>query len=94
LSAQLSLGGSCCCGCGVGGGVGVKAGAGEPATETTLSTGGGGGGGGNEAAPGTGDEPVKTVTKTKSIIELPQGKSDKSILRRTEIRINGDFTYL
>jgi hypothetical protein len=56
---------------------------------------GGGGGSGNEPELGTGDEPLKTATaKTKSIIELPQRKSDESIFRRTEIRINGDFTYL
>jgi hypothetical protein len=54
--------------------------------------GGGGGGGGKEEAPGTGD--ATAAAKTKAIIELPQRKSDESILRRTQIRINGDFTYL
>jgi hypothetical protein len=61
---------------------------------TTLSTGDDGGGGGSGREPGTGDELLKTAAKTRSIIDVPQRKSDESILRRTQIRINGDFTYL
>jgi hypothetical protein len=86
--------GSCFCACGgAGDGVGVTTGAGEAEASTTLST-GGGGGGGSGREPGAGDELLKTATKTRSIIDVPQRKSDKSILRYTQIRINGDFTYL
>ena len=87
--------GSCFCACGgAGDGVGVTTGAGEAEASTTLSTGGGGGGGGSGRELGAGDELLKTATKTRSIIDVPQGKSDESILRRTQIRINDDFTYL
>lgn len=86
------MGGCCCCACGgFGDGVGVTTGAGEAEASTTLSTGGGESG----REPGTGDELLKTgKAKTRSIIEVPQRKSDESILRRTKIKINDDFTYL